>query len=204
MKLIASRTSPFAWKVMVAARELGLADRIEIDTQTTSPLNGNPVVVDANPLGRVPSLIDDDGEALHDSRVICERLDALADGPGLFPPPGPARWWALRLQSISDGLCEMAIQVMRENGRPHALQWDDWRQAHHTKLERTYDVLNTHGASWLSGDVTIGQVGLATALCWIEFRNIGLDFRDGRPALADWHAAFLERPSMQGLVPEEE
>jgi glutathione S-transferase len=84
--------------------------------------------------------------------------------------------------------------------RPAGLQWADWRDAHLRKLAQAYDLLESEPALY-AGPVEIGQVALATALGWIEFRNVGADFRGGRPRLANWYEAFSRRPSMLATPP---
>ncbi len=103
MRLRYHPASPFVRKVVVAASELALLDRIElVATRTRPPLS--PDLGDDNPLGKVPALVTDDGTRLYDSGVICEYLDWLAGDRHLFPPPGPARWEALRLATLGDGM----------------------------------------------------------------------------------------------------
>ena len=109
MKLFYSSHSPFVRKVRVTAAVLGLDDRIEIVETPTTPVATDPAVVAANPLGKIPALTTDDGETLYDSRVICEYLISLAGNETLLPSGGPARWAALRLQALADGLMEAAI-----------------------------------------------------------------------------------------------
>ena len=65
-------------------------------------------IVAHNPLGKIPTLIPDEGAALYDSRVICEYLNALAKGD-LIPQPGPARWNVLAEQSLADGIMDAAV-----------------------------------------------------------------------------------------------
>ena len=87
MKLRHAAASPFARKVMVAAHELGLVDRIELMPTSVSPIQANDGLAAENPLMKVPSLVTDDGQTLLDSPVICEYLNDLAGGCKLFPPP---------------------------------------------------------------------------------------------------------------------
>jgi len=87
MKLRHAAASPFARKVMVAANELGLVDRIELMPTSVSPIQANDGLAAENPLMKVPSLVTDDGQTLLDSPVICEYLNDLAGGCKLFPPP---------------------------------------------------------------------------------------------------------------------
>ena len=202
MKLLYLSSSPFARKALVLAHEVGLADRLEVIPAETSPVNSSSVVNLSNPLGKVPVLIRDDGPALYDSAVICEYLDSLHHGPKLFPEGGEARWRALRLHALADGLSDAAITIRREDHRPDGLHWSDWKEAHVRKLVQTYDLVE-RDAEFLSGPLTVGHVALATALEWIEFRSVGPAFRPGRHRLAGWYAEFARRPSMLILPPRD-
>ncbi len=93
MKLYWSSRSPFVRKVMVAAHEVGVAGRIATERVVVSAAAPNAAVMAVNPLNKIPTLVLEDGTALFDSRVICEYLDTLHDGPRLFPT-GPGRPWA--------------------------------------------------------------------------------------------------------------
>ncbi len=116
MKLRYSPTSPYTRKVVVTAAELGLGDRIErIPTNTRDPNSDLPR---DNPLGKIPTLITDEGDRLYDSPVVCEYLDSLHDGTRLFPPAGGARWRALRLQALGDGIIDATILCVVEGRRP--------------------------------------------------------------------------------------
>ena len=96
MKLHFALPSPYVRKVRAVAIELGLDDRIELLTRAMTPVSPDADLNADNPLGKIPCLITDDGEALYDSRVICSYLDSLADGNSVIPGNGPARWTALR------------------------------------------------------------------------------------------------------------
>ena len=100
MKLLWSSRSPFVRKVMVAAHEVGLADRVRTERVVVAANKPNADVMALNPLNKIPTLVLDDGTVLYDSRVICEYLDTLHDGPKLFPPDKTARWPALRRQAL--------------------------------------------------------------------------------------------------------
>lgn len=200
MKLLYLSASPFARKVLVFAQEAGLADRVEVESAETSPLNSNSAVLAHNPLGKVPVLIRDDGRSLYDSAVICEYLNSLTGTSDLIPPAGEGRWQALRLQALADGLSDAAIALRREENRPSALQWHDWKHAHARKLVQGYDFLE-QTADFLIGAPTIGEIALATALEWIEFRAAGPSFRSERPRLSEWFNQFACRDSMQLLPP---
>ena len=109
MKLYHSTTSPYVRKVMVVAIELGLADRIELVPAKVSPVVRTAPVIADNPLGKLPTLVADDGMVIFDSRVIVEHLDALAGGGRLIPASGAARWRALTDQALADGILDAAL-----------------------------------------------------------------------------------------------
>lgn len=193
MKLLYQTHSPYARKVLVMAHEVGLADRIEVIHHETSPLLRNEEVFALNPLGKVPVLVTEDGECLFDSVVICEYLDGLHDGRKMIPAQGPARWQALRLQSLAQGLADTGGLLRWETQRrPEALRWSELADGHRDKLLASYDFIEREAV--LDGPLDIGQIALATSLSWLVFRD--LPSFEGCPRLVRWYEAFSRRPSM--------
>lgn len=202
MRLYHTATSPFVRKVMIAAHELGLGDRIEVVHLRPSPLAPDPTLSAANPLSKIPALVLDDGTTLFDSRVIVEFLDSLPHGaPPLIPREGPARWATLRTQAIADGILDAGILVFYERlQRPEPQQWQPWLDGQAAKVRQGLDALEDL-APTLTDRVDAGTIASAAALGWLDFRNPIGDFREGRPALAAWFRAFSERPSMRATLP---
>lgn len=197
MKLLYQTHSPYARKVLVAAHEAGLADRIEVIHHETSPTRRNEEVFALNPLGKVPVLIDQE-QVLFDSNVICEYLDGLLDTPTLIPAQAAARYRALRLQALAQGMADAGIAVRWETERrPAAMRWAPLRDGQLEKIAAACDYLEAELANPLAPD--LGAIALATALSWIEFRNVYV-FQTGRPRLADWYANFSARPSMRATA----
>jgi glutathione S-transferase len=212
MKLYHTATSPFVRKVMIAAHELGLADRIEIVFLRPNALSPDPVLSRMNPLSKIPCLVVDNGLALFDSVVIAEYLDTLG-GHRLIPEQGPARWEVLTRQALSDGILDAGIQVFYEKlHRPAELQWEAWMEGQKKKVHQGLDALEQAirqggEADPANGIVTqpevpvdLGWIAAAAAIGWLEFRDV-VEVRSGRPALSAWYAAFCERPSMQATWP---
>ncbi|TXL74266.1 glutathione S-transferase [Vineibacter terrae] len=194
MKLLYQTHSPYARKVLVLAHEAGIADRLQVVHHETSPTRRNETVHAANPLGKVPVLICDDGLALFDSTVICEYLDSLHDGPRLIPAEGRARFLALRLQAIAHGILDAGIAVRWDaERRPVALRWQSMAQAQTGKLLAAYAFLEREVD--LGGPVDLGQIALATALTWIDFRDLPAPDQE-HPRLRAWCDGFARRPSM--------
>jgi len=204
MKLHYSQTSPYARKVLVVAHERGLAERIELMTALTSPLNPHAEAVrdNPNPLAKIPSLTLDDGSALYDSRVIAEYLDQIA-GAKLFPPPGPHRWTALRQQALADGLLDAAILIRYERVlRPEDKRWSDWIDGQYGKIRRALDAFEGDVAG-LEKMLTIGTVSAACALGYLDFRFGDLNWRASRTRLTSFYDKFSERPSMMATRPSD-
>jgi glutathione S-transferase len=204
MKLFATDTSPYVRKVLVAARELGLVDRIEKTVLRPSPLETNPTLSAHNPLNKIPALVLDDGTTLFDSPVICEYLETLpraAGVPGLVPASGPARFQVLKRQALCDGLLDAAVLVYYETvTRPVERQWEPWLDGQKQKARQALDVLETEASTFGTG-VDLGLVCAGVALGWLEFRKPLGDVRAGRPKLFAWYETFRQRPSMVATVP---
>jgi glutathione S-transferase len=199
MKLLYQSHSPYARKTLVFAHEAGLADRIEVTHHETSPTLRNEAVFAQNPLGKVPVLLRHGLAPLFDSDVICAYLDTLHSGPRLIPAEGEARWHALRVQAIAQGLADSGIIYRWETvRRPQELRYAPLIDGYRTKLEESYD--------WLERELDfdapsrapmhVGHIAVATALSWLEFRELPT-LRQRAPRLGAWLDEFSERPSMK-------
>src|SRR5690606_21409116 len=156
MKLHYNRASPFVRKVMAVVIETGLEDRIEPVTRLMTPIQPDADLVRDNPLGKVPCLVTDDGTALYDSRVVCEYLDSLHDGPKMLPAAGPARWTALRRQAEGDGIRDAGVLARYETFlRPQERRWPEWIDAQKLKFRRALDSLEDEAGTF-GGTVDIG------------------------------------------------
>lgn len=195
MQLLYQTHSPYARKALVFAHEAGLAERIEVVHHETSPTLRNEAVYAQNPLGKVPVLIRAGEPAIFDSDIICAYLDTVHDGRPLIPAQGEARWHALRLQAVAQGLADAGIKVRWETvRRPEALRYPALRDGYTEKLIESYDWLERQLD--VDAPVHLGHIAVATALSWLEFRELP-DFRAGRPRLVAWFDAFERRPSMR-------
>ena len=152
----------------------------------------NPLSV--RPQGRYPVLIRPALPPIFDSDVICAYLDTLHNGPPLIPPAGEARWQALQMQAVAQGLAEAGIAVRWETvRRPAALRFPALRDGYTQKLVAGYDWLER--ALDVGLPIHVGHIALATCLSWLEFRELP-GFR-GRPKLTQWFDDFSRRASMK-------
>lgn len=201
MRLLISPASPYSRKVRIAAQLKGLADRIEEVNVATH--DDPPELLEANPLGRIPTLIMENGVALYDSRVICEALDALGSSDHLIPQGG-ARIAVLKAQALGDGICDSALPL-RYLKRDEA---EDPARADPAKAERLKaQILRGVGAigpalKALPEGITLGHIALACALGYLDYRLADLKWRDGNPEAMNWYMAFANHPAMQATMPK--
>lgn len=200
MKLHWSPRSPYVRKVMACAIELGLADRLEKVRSPVAMTEPNLALMRDNPLGRLPTLVTDEGLALFDSIVICEYLDGLA-GNKLFPPSGPARIQALRWHALGDGMLDTGILWRNERDKPALRQTPEWLGNFELKTRNALDFLEGEAAALEKAPVGIGHITVGCALGYLDFRFQDIRWRESRPAITAWYARFAERPSMKGTQP---
>lgn len=179
MKLLLRGPSPFGRKGTFAIAHLGLSDRVEIgvpdDEESLRKLN---------PLAKVPALIIEDGTALFDSRVILEYLDMLAGGDKIIPVETGARFGALREAALADGILEGALLVTYEGRyRPDQTPYEPWLDFQRGKVGRGLAAMAD--APPAITPLTVGGIGLACALEYIDFRE-QYDWRPEFPALVAW------------------
>jgi glutathione S-transferase len=200
MKLHYNAASPYARKVRVLAIETGLMGGIDLAKVIVTPTSPDADLCADNPIGKIPTLVLDDGSALYDSRVICEYLDGLHAGAHLFPDNGDARWTAVRRQALADGILDSAVNTRYETFlRPEELRWADWVDNQMAKIRRSLDVLEGEP---MGDGVDIGTISVACALGYLDFRYSDEGWRDSRPKLAAWFEKFAQRPSMSETTPE--
>ncbi len=196
MKLWYAIASPFARKVMILAHEAGIAAQIEIVDTATSPLKTDASLLPHNPLGKIPTLLLEDGHVLFDSRVICEYLDSIHDGEKLFPQSGMDRYNALVTQSIGDGIMDAAVLTRYEKAmRPENKQWQEWIDGQMAKIITALDTLEMWRGAKLP-EMHIGSISVAAALGYLELRYPDFDWRKDRPVLTQMYATFSKRTSM--------
>ena len=193
MILRSSPASPFGRKVRVAISLLGFANDVKVESADTSDVNDS--VRQQNPLGKIPVLIAEDGNAYYDSRVILEYLDHRAGGGKIVPRDGGARLLALRLQALADGILDASILTVYEtrwrNAEKHEPKWLEHQGG---KVSRGLAALEAAPPSldMPGGLPHVGQIALACALGYRDFRFSG-DWRGDHPKLVAWLDDFSAR-----------
>ncbi|QPZ90909.1 glutathione S-transferase family protein [Thioclava electrotropha] len=197
-----SPRSPYVRKAMVALHEKDLADKVETVRTHADPMIPHEGLMAINPLSKIPTLELEDGRVLFDSHVICEWADLeSADGPQLFPADPAARLEAERDEALGTGLLDVALPWLVElKMRPEEQRSEQMLAVYRTKMNRVAHWLEGHAARLTERPFDIGHLSIGVALCYLDFRFDGEGWREGRPDLANWHAGFAERPSVQATT----
>ena len=199
MRLIVTKPSPYARKAWAAVLELGLEGRVEIAEVPARPPNmPKPDLEAVNPLGKVPSLILDNGSLIADSPVIVAFLDELSGGSLI--PSGPERWRALTLEALGDGCMDSGVVLRVDQLKDEDCRDPEEVAAHTWKIARTLDFIEAD-PSWLEGPFHVGQLSLLCAIDWLAFRSLVPDPEAGRPRLSAWARQLRSRPSLQATIP---
>ena len=198
MELFFTPRSPYVRKARVVLIELGLHDRIKFNQMNLE--HPAPELGQNNPLGKVPTLVGDDGSIYFDSPVVCEYLASLVERPKLFPGNGPARWTALRRQALADGILDALTSRRHEMQRPENERSPSAMQKQKHKSDSGLAALEKE-AGTLGGDLTIGHIAIACCLGYVDFRFSGEPWRPRHPSLAKWYEDFSRRQSMVQTMP---
>jgi len=202
MKLIGSYTSPFVRKVRVVLAE----KKIEAEFEIESPWTPDSRVPEANPLGKIPVLILDDGTPLFDSRVIVEYLDNVTPNNKLMPAPNRERMEVKRWEALADGLLEAAVSAYLEAKRPAGEKSPSWITRQQEKIHRTLDYMAKElGESpWCMGThFSLADIAMGVALGYLDFRFPEIDWRARHPGLSRVFDKLLQRPSFADTAPHD-
>ncbi|MBX9751218.1 MAG: glutathione S-transferase N-terminal domain-containing protein [Roseococcus sp.] len=193
MKLHYSAASPFVRKVVAVALHHG----IRLERVATNPHASPAELLADNPLSKVPALVTDDGLTLPDSPLICEYLDSLGGATKLYPA-GDARWPALRLAALADGILTAAVLRRGQSLMPQDEARAGTIARQKAAVARTLDLLEAEG---VPASLTIGTLTLVCALGYLDFRFGEEDWRQGRPRLTAIYDAHMANPIFAETVP---
>lgn len=201
MKLYSAGPSPFARKVLVLLHETGQMADVELLTIATTPISPEASLSAANPLRKIPALERSDGATLYDSRVITRFLDDRAGGK--LYNTGARQWETLTLEATADGIMDAGVAMSYEKRmRPEDKRWDGWLDAQWGKIASACQALNDRWMSHLHGPLDIGQISVACALGYLDFRHDARNWRKDCDSLAAWYAGFAKRESMTLTAPD--
>lgn len=184
MKILYSPASPYSNKVRMAAHHAGLpAENVLTDTGANPP-----DLTDNNPLGKIPTLITDDGLAVFDSRAIMQFIDRETGGT-LYPKKADKRTRVEVLEALCDGICDSLLAIVYEKRfHPPEKVHEPWIDRHWQKVVRGLDHLEANLPK-TDKKLNAGHFALAATLRYLDLRFAG-EWETGRPLLAAWPATF--------------
>jgi len=201
MKLIIARPSPFARKARIALLEKGIPFEVVVD----NPWQPDSEITRANPLGKVPALVLDDGSAVHDSKVIVEYLETLDHAPHLLPRTRDLWVRHKQIEAVADGICDAIVLAVIEQRRPPEKRSADWVERQHRKVDAGIGELSRMLGKneWFTdAGMALGDIATVCALEYIDFRYPQFDWRKAAPNLIPLHERLSQRPSFASTKPE--
>jgi glutathione S-transferase len=195
-KLFYSPASPYSAKVRLAAAYAG--QKLDVVVVNT---NDDPAeLISANPLGKIPVLITDEGLGIYDSRAITQYLNRVS-GNALFPRNAEKRLEAEMLEALADGICDSLLaHVYERRLRPEEKIHQPWLDRQWSKATRSLDVLNAD-LPRLGKKLNGGQIALRATLGYLDLRFAG-QWEKGRSKLKRWATRFDEKfPELAALLP---
>jgi len=151
-----------------------------------------------NPLGKIPTLVLEDGTVLYDSVVIVDYLDSLAGGGRLIPAAGPARWQELRRHALANGFLDMLILWRNERDKPQPLP--ALIDAFTIKTDAVLPAMEAEIEAIAAAPLGLAQIIFAIVGAYMDFRFPELGWRERCPNFSAWQQGFADRPSMRATT----
>jgi glutathione S-transferase len=202
MKLIGALTSPYVRKVRIVMAEKKLDFQFVLED-----VWGTDALLKSNPLGKVPCLVMEGGEAVFDSRVIVEYLDTLSPVGKLIPPPGRERIEVRTWEALADGILDAAILARLEAhwaGRQEGERSQAWIDRQMSRVHGSVKAISQGlgEKAWCSGiHFTLADVAVGCALGYLDFRFPHIDWRADHPNLAKYNEKLAARQSFIDTLP---
>ena len=201
MKLLGSVASPYTRKVRIVLAE----KKIDCDFEVADVNPPENPVNALNPLGKVPTLVLDEGTALFDSRVIVEFLDSVSPISRLIPDDNRERVAVRRWEALADGTLDAGLLIRYESLRPKKEQSGAWTGKQTGKLKRGLAMIAAElgDKPWCNGDrYTLADIAVGCCLGWVEFRKPGaIDWRAEYANLARFYDKLMERTAFADTAP---
>jgi glutathione S-transferase len=203
MKLIGSATSPYVRKVRIVLAE----KKLECEFVTEDVWSADTRMAQTNPLGKVPALVMEGGEVIHDSRVIVEYLDALSPVGKLIPSTGRERAEVKTWEALADGVLDASVLARLEatwGGRSDAQRSPAWIERQLAKVDAALLAMarGLGDRPWLHGiHMSLADIAVGCALGYLDFRFPQVPWRERHPQLAQYQSRLMQRQSFVDTQP---
>ena len=203
MKLIGAVTSPYVRKVRIVMAE----KKLDYQFVTEDVWAADTSITQSNPLGKVPCLVMEGGEALFDSRVIVEYVDTLSPVGKLIPPTGRERAEVKTWEALADGVLDAAILARLEaswGGRKDSERSDAWIERQLKKIHDSLAAMERalHDRQYCtSNHMSLADIAVGCALGYLDFRFAHIDWRSDHANLAQLYERLAQRQSFKDSAP---
>ena len=201
MKLIGSLTSPYVRKVRIVFLE----KKIDVDLELENVWAVDTKIAHNNPLGKIPCLLLDDGEAIYDSRVIAEYADALSPVGKLIPTENRERATVKTWEALADGVEDAGILARLEvTLRPPEQQSPVWLERQMGKIDASLAQMSRELGenAWCHGNqMTLADIAVGCALGYMLFRFPNITWQAQYPNLDALYQKLMQRPSFAETAP---
>jgi glutathione S-transferase len=202
MKLLASPASPYTRKVRIVLAE----KRIDCEMEVVDVQPAENAVNAHNPLGKIPTLVLDDGTALYDSRVIVEFLDSVSPISRLIPDDMRNRVAVRRWEALADGVLDAGLLVRYESLREGKEQSAAWVGKQLSRMRRGMAQMQAelNGRPWChNGRYSLADIAVGCCLGWLGFRKPGgIDWHAEYASLGQHYRKLMERPAFADTIPK--
>ena len=203
MKLIGSTTSPYVRKVRIVMAE----KKLDYQFVNEDVWSADTQIAESNPLGKVPCLVMEGGEALFDSRVIVEYVDTLSPVGKLIPDRGRERAEVKTWEALSDGLLDAAILARLEAtwpGRKEGERSQAWIDRQLTKIDDSLAAMDralAERSNCVGIQISLADIAVGVAVGYLDFRFANIDWRGRHPNLAALYERLSQRQSFKDTLP---
>ena len=203
MKLIGSTTSPYVRKVRIVMAEKKLDYQFVLEDVWSAETQ----IAASNPLGKVPCLIMEGGEALFDSRVIVEYVDTLSPVGKLIPDRGRERAEVKTWEALADGLLDAALLARMEAVWPHRKDSERsqaWIDRQLQKIDNSLVAMSRalgERGHCVGTHLSLADIAVAVSVGYLDFRFPQIDWRGQHPNLAALHERLMQRQSFKDTIP---
>ena len=201
MKLIGSLTSPYVRKVRIVLLE----KKVDVDLELENVWAADTKIALNNPLGKIPCLILDDGEAIYDSRVIAEYADTLSPVGKLIPAGSRERATVKTWEALADGIKDAGILARLEHTfHTPEQQSDAWLERQMGKIDAALAQMSHELGenAWCHGNqMTLADIAVGCALGYLLFRFPNVAWQAQYPNLDALYQKLMQRPSFAETAP---
>ncbi|MGP9808465.1 glutathione S-transferase N-terminal domain-containing protein [Halomonas sp. AOP12-C2-37] len=195
MELYLNATSPYARLARIVLLEKGLAEAVTL--KWCDPWADDADLLKANPAGRIPALVTEEGTTLSESMLIAVYLDSINPNPPMLPAASLGD--VLHLAGLGQNMMDAAFTTVIAR-KHYGNDIDDsvLGQRRASAIQRLLQQLDRElGDKPPASPINLGEIATAVALAYLAFRLPEIEWQSEYPALEAWHAGISARASFQ-------